>query len=224
MRKMNQMKNVFITAVLVVVLMFGLSACMINSEKSDISKQDMKQEERREENQGEESEKMKNEPIAIKEELPRDQKDIPEEVISYAKEHVEKEIAFQNGLKDAAYRIVDAKIVGLTKIPNAVASEFIAVNIYLLEYRLLPEQPDKVLLAGGMQKDGDWLTESKSAGQPLLVMLETSGDVDKLERIAVSNTLTVDEEYNTERVIEEFGDPYTAFAAQMLEQYKLDEK
>lgn len=45
------------------------------------------------------------------------------------------------------------------------------IEVYALEYRLLPEDLSKVMLAGGMQTDEKgWLKETCSMGSPLLVI------------------------------------------------------
>jgi hypothetical protein len=59
-----------------------------------------------------------------------------------------------------------------------------------LEYRLLPEDLSKVVMAGGMQIDEDgWLKETSSMGRPLLVVLRNR---DSAEFIGVTWTGEVD--------------------------------
>lgn len=215
--------RIFVAIILVIALIMGLSACSVKPKQGDVPKEEMKPEDKQAQSSNQEPKKEPSKPFDIKVELPEEQKDIPEEVIAYAKDYVQKRIAEQNDLVDASYRFIDAKITGLKHFDNGVASEIHAVHIYQLEYRLLPDKPKKVQLNGGMQMDGDWLTEHASTGQPILVFLQTQTDVETWDLIAVSDT-TVMQQHFTDENIKEFGDGYTAFAAQMLERFKLDTK
>lgn len=50
------------------------------------------------------------------------------------------------------------------------------IYVFLLEYRLLPKDLSKVVLAGGMDVDEQgWITERSSMGQPLIVAFEEEG-------------------------------------------------
>jgi len=63
-------------------------------------------------------------------------------------------------------------------------------------YRLLPDDADKVVLAGGMNMEDGWLTEWGSTGQPLLVLVHDWDSKSEIwRRVGVFNTLGVQEEY-----------------------------
>lgn len=87
-------------------------------------------------------------------------------VRDYAEDYVREEIEYYNSL---GYNISDAKITAMTLMNTGTASLVKTVEMWLLEYRLLPEDAGKVVLAGGMKMEDGWLTEWGSTGQPLLV-------------------------------------------------------
>ena len=73
--------------------------------------------------------------------------------------------------------------------------------MYALEYRLLPEDLSKVVLAGGMDVDEDgWLKETSSMGSPLLVV---SRDDDSIEFIGIVMTGTAVEEGSLKTAVKE---------------------
>jgi len=73
--------------------------------------------------------------------------------------------------------------------------------VYALEYRLLPEDLSKVVLAGGMDVDEDgWLKETSSMGSPLLVV---SRDDDSIEFIGIVMTGTAVEEGSLKTAVKE---------------------
>lgn len=117
--------------------------------------------------------------------------DIPQVVREYATDFVRNEIAYYNGLD---YHITNARITSLTKMNTGTASLTKDIQMWLLEYRLLPENTDKVILAGGMKMEDGWLTEQGSTGQPLLVLVRDF-ESETWQRIGITNTLTVVEEY-----------------------------
>ena len=58
-----------------------------------------------------------------------------------------------------------------------------SIRIYALEYRLLPRDVSKVLLAGGMQLDENgWLKETSSMGSPQIVV---TGDGENLQFLGI---------------------------------------
>lgn len=50
------------------------------------------------------------------------------------------------------------------------------IKVYLLEYRLLPKDPSKIMLAGGMTIEEGWLLERSSMGRPYLVTKSIKGE------------------------------------------------
>ena len=152
-------------------------------------------------------------------------------MITEAKEYVTKMAQGYNQQRDEKLnikpvKIIDAKIVGFKEIPHAVVSEKTTVKLFILEYRLLPDNIENVVFAGGMTEENGWITESASVGQPIVIyFVENSGTSEEIwHSMGHSNTLTIDEEYSSPEVIEKYTDANTAFAAQMLEKYKKKQK
>ena len=77
---------------------------------------------------------------------------------------------------DPGVKITDSKITRLELIESFDKLTDMPVYVYALEYRLLPEDLSKVVLAGGMAYDEDgWLKETCSMGSPLLVITHKAG-------------------------------------------------
>lgn len=161
--------------------------------------------------------------------------DAPSAVIDYAADYVQQIVDSwnegiltdaENGLSvQHTSKLTEARIVGLTQISTGTAGLNDGLALYLLEYRLLPEDPDIIGLAGGMQMeviDGEqWLTEWGSTGQPhLLLYWENSGDETVWQRVCVTNTLTMQEEHSTPEMLEQYGDMYTAAAMELYKKHE----
>ena len=154
----------------------------------------------------------------------------PEAVMDMVNDYVMQQVEYYNdlGSGDTAiggkYSILEAKIVGMTKIPTGTAAENHSVELYRLEYRLLPSEPSHVVLAGGMQMDGDWITEWGSAGQPYIAILcDSSSGKDVWTMIGVTNTDVIDHEYNTAEMLEQYHDKYVAAAMELYKAYGSNE-
>ena len=155
------------------------------------------------------------------------EEDYPDEVVYCVKEYVEQQIRHYNDLGSGdnaiggEYSIIDAKVVNLTKmITTGPADVKQSVELYRVEYRLLPSEPANVVLAGGMQMDGDWITEWGSVGQPYLAMLHdwTTGE-SVWTLIGTTNTDQIDLDYNTEDMLGQYGDKYAAAAMELYNAY-----
>lgn len=119
--------------------------------------------------------------------------DVPQPVRNYAADYVREQIEYYNSL---GYNITDAKITAVTLVNTGTASLTKAVEMWRLEYRLLPDDAGKVVLAGGMKMEDGWLTEWGSTGQPLLVLVHDWDSKSEIwRRVGVFNTLGVQEEY-----------------------------
>ncbi len=119
--------------------------------------------------------------------------DVPRPVRDFAADYVHEQVKYYNGL---GYNTQDAKITGMTCINTGTAALTRDIQMWLLEYRLLPENPDKVILAGGMQLEDGWITEWGSTGQPLLVAVcDWDSETEIWRRIGATNTLWVQEEH-----------------------------
>ena len=152
--------------------------------------------------------------------------DAPAPVRDYALELVERQAEWLNqcGLEaPAPYRVTDAWVSALTRIDTGTAALDREIVMYRLEYRLKVDEPERVVLAGGMRLDGDALTEWSSGGQPYLILVSYEGAAERWERVGMVSDLTVREEYSAPELLEQYGDPYTA-ACMLLYQRRLWER
>jgi len=97
-------------------------------------------------------------------------------IVSFAWEVIDRDIEYYE--EDLKVKIVDSKITRLEPTANFddLANE--TIEVYALEYRLLPEDLSKVVLAGGMEVDENgWLKETNSMGSPLLVVTQGEGQM-----------------------------------------------
>ena len=77
----------------------------------------------------------------------------------------------ENLESNPAVKIIDSKITRLELLETFDALADNPIQVYALEYSLLPKDLSKVVMAGGMSYDGEgWLTETASMGSPLLVI------------------------------------------------------
>lgn len=105
--------------------------------------------------------------------------DESEQVTDLAWEIINRDIA--NYESNPEIKINDSKIIRLEKIESFDALADKPIYVYALEYRLLPEDLSKVVLAGGMDYDEEgWLKETCSMGSPLLVITNSDGEVELL--------------------------------------------
>ena len=139
--------------------------------------------------------------------------DVPQPVRDYAADYVREQIEYYNSL---GYNITDAKITALTHMNTGTASLTKAIRMWRLEYRLLPDDAGKVVLAGGMKMEDGWLTEWGSAGQPyLLLVCDDTGTEASWQRVCVTNTDVITQEYGTHEMLERYGSEFTAAAMEL---------
>ncbi len=158
------------------------------------------------------------------------QSHLPRAVIDYATEYVAGQVDYYNEVGEnpvpgglGTYAVVEAKITGLTKINTGTAGLTDGVDMYLLEYRLRPDHPDRVVPVGGMKMeeiDGEnWVTEWGSTGQPyLLLAWHDGGDEVSWQRVCVTNTDRITQEYGTPQMLERYGNEFTAAAMELYRQ------
>lgn len=140
--------------------------------------------------------------------------DVPEDVLHYALDYTQSQLSYYTD--ELGYEITEAKITGLTPIDFAPTSD-VTVGLWLLEYRFLAANQDEIMLVGSMKMDGDYITEWGSTGQPYLILNRTGDDT--YERICVTNTLTMQEDYNTPEMLEQYGSMYAAAAMELYNSY-----
>nr|WP_273702536.1 M56 family metallopeptidase [Tepidanaerobacter syntrophicus] len=128
-----------------------------------------------------------------------DKVDKSEQIVAFAWEVINKDIAYYE--ENPEVKIIDSKITRLERIESFDDLTDKTIDVYALEYRLLPEDLSKVVLAGGMDVDDDgWLKETSSMGSPLLVV---SRDDDSIEFIGIVMTGTAVEEGSLKTVVRE---------------------
>ena len=139
--------------------------------------------------------------------------DVPQPVRNYAADYVREQIEYYNSL---GYNITDAKITAVTHVNTGTASLTTAVGMWRLEYRLLPDDAGKVVLAGGMNMEDGWLTEWGSTGQPYLVLAcDDAGTERTWRRVCVTNTDVIEQEYGTPEMLKQYGNEFTAAAMEL---------
>ncbi len=151
----------------------------------------------------------------------------PEPVIQYAEAYVRQQIeAYHTGWEEFAPEnaVSEAKITGITQINTGTAAENSSIDLYLLEYRLRVVGNIESVLVGGMdheEVDGEnWLTEWGSTGQPyLLLYCEGKGAEALWEPIGATNTDTIQTDYGTPDMLEQYGNPYTAAAMELYHKH-----
>ena len=95
------------------------------------------------------------------------------QITGFAWEFINKDIV--NYESNPEVNIIDSKITRLELIETFDSLADSPIDVYALEYRLLPKDLSKVVLAGGMDVDEEgWLKEASSMGRPLIVVLRNS--------------------------------------------------
>lgn len=103
--------------------------------------------------------------------------DYKAQIESFAWDAINRDIA--NYELSPGVNITDSKITKLELIETFDALADKPIYVYALEYRLLPEDLSKVVLAGGMSVDKDgWLKETCSMGSPLLVIKDNNDEAE----------------------------------------------
>ena len=135
------------------------------------------------------------------------EKDVPEIVKEMAYDNVRINIDHYNSFENEI--VVDAKITGLSRIETGTASENLDIQMWLLEYRILSESEEPLIMAGGMTLDEEgWRTEYASMGQPIIVVAHNL-EKDWWEKVGMTSTGTIAEENND----------YSSAAVEMYEKY-----
>lgn len=152
---------------------------------------------------------------------------IQDEVIAYAKDYVQQRIEDFSELGEnhpdgiGNYTVINAKITDIIFMNTGTAALEHSINMYRLEYRLQPDHPENVVLAGGMIMEDGWITEWGSTGQPYLLMLCSWNDsgTDIWQRIGTINTDVINVDYGTPEMVGQYGNAYTAAAMELYNKY-----
>ncbi len=147
---------------------------------------------------------------------------LPDAVISYATEYVQREIEYLNecGANPADgvsyYSVVAAKITNIEQLPTGSVSLTDGICLYRLSYRILVNQPENIMLAGGMTMEDGWLTEWGSTGQPHLLMhVDWNTGEDVWTRICITNTDVIMTDFGTREMLARYGSPYLAASIEL---------
>ena len=85
---------------------------------------------------------------------------------------------------DRSTKFVDAEITTLKLVDSFDNLEEDAlIEVYLLQFRTLPKDISKVMFAGGMTHEGDWVLSQGSMGDPYLVARSSGADISLLGTI-----------------------------------------
>jgi len=122
-------------------------------------------------------------------------------------------------------RIVRARLTGFTPMGAGTAGIAEGRDLYRLEYRLLPEDQENIVLCTGMRTemiDGEkWITEWGEYGQVYILIGWEDPDGNPEEPrwtwLGTTNTRQLEETYGTQEMLEKYGDMYTAAAAVLYE-------
>ncbi|MBR5701538.1 MAG: Ig-like domain-containing protein, partial [Oscillospiraceae bacterium] len=133
-------------------------------------------------------------------------------------------------------RILRARITGLTPMGAGTAGITEGRDLYRLEYRLLPEDQENIILCSGMQTeviDGEtWITEWTESGQPYLLIgwEEPEGgpggnpaEEPLWTLLGSTNTRQVEEVYGTPEMREKYGSVWLAASMEIPAAGKTEE-
>lgn len=90
-------------------------------------------------------------------------------VEDYANQFINQEISGYENSQLSDFKIIDSKIIKLEKITSFDTLFSSPLEVWRLEYRLKPNDINKVMLAGGMNEVDGWITEDSSMGKPMLI-------------------------------------------------------
>ena len=111
--------------------------------------------------------------------------------------------------ENRAVEISEAKLTGLTSISTGAATNDFGILMYLVEYRLLPEDPDRVSSVAYTDMEDGWITEYGYAGQPYIMLV--TGENGVFSGLCMyTDTHALENDYSTPGMIAKYGSKYTA--------------
>jgi len=105
--------------------------------------------------------------------------------------------------------ISEAKLTGLTSIPTEASGNDFGILMYLVEYRLLPKEPDSVSALAYTNMEDGWITEQGYGGQPYMMIVTGKNGVFSGLTMYI-DTLSLDSDYSTPGMLAKYGSKYTA--------------
>lgn len=154
--------------------------------------------------------------------------EVPEAAVTYAERLMATQIdSYQESFRqmNPNASIAGAKITALTPIPTGVAGLNDGIELYRLEYRLLVKGTLKDEMLTFVQKeivDGEtWITQSTGDYQIYLLLYwqDTDGQT-TWQEAGLTFELTLNREYSTLDMLNQYGNKYTACAAERYNQYQ----
>ena len=142
--------------------------------------------------------------------------DAPQAVLDWAEEVLAEEQRYYEhlGANPAAgggYTVTGGQVTGLTEISLGAEATDLGLHMYLLEYRITPDDPEAVELVGGMRMEDGAITEWAYDGQPYLLLRETG---EGWTRLGSMSTDRMAADYGSEELTAQYGDLYTAAAVE----------
>jgi len=144
---------------------------------------------------------------------------VPQAVREYAVDYVKEQIEYYNSL---GCDISEAKITAMDTMNTGTASNTMAIEMWLLEYRLKPENTDNLNMTEGVKIEDGWLTEWNKKGQPYLLIAsyyDEDEETEAWQRICVTYTQEIQQNYDTEEMLEEYGNKFTAATMELYKKY-----
>ena len=146
--------------------------------------------------------------------------EVPDVVLTYAKEYIYKDI---ENLKTKGYGISEAKIIGMGNMApiNISTTDDFYIQIYSLQYRLKPDDIEKVAKSKKRPLEGGWITCSTDLGEPYITLLcyeETETGKKHWEQIGDFRTKELSK-YMTDESKSRYASPYQAIAMEMYHAY-----
>lgn len=145
---------------------------------------------------------------------------LPKAARDYAYDYTLKAINYYEDV--LGFKIKHAEITELKHQNTGVAALDWTVHMYLLEYRLLPEQDENLKKLVDTKAVDGYITESRNGSQPYLLLLsEDRAGETTWERIGLVTTDKIKSQYSTEEMLKEYGNnPLTAASMEALKMYR----
>lgn len=95
----------------------------------------------------------------------------------YAKLYIDNEIKIYENAEWGDFKFIDQEIIKLEKLStfdNILSSP---IELWMLDFRLKPENPEDIVLAGGLEIVDGWLIDNGINGKPHLAFTYDNGDL-----------------------------------------------
>lgn len=166
---LNYKKPKFWVALLAVIVIIGLSIGLLSNQPKDENSYVI----------NETNEKTDLEDVASDMEYMLLNKLQPKKgtVVDLAWKYVDSEIATYESAEYGGVKFTDKEITKLEKLSTFDNILSTPIELWVLDYRLKPERPEKMVLAGGLDIVDGWLIDNGITGRPHLVFTYENGGV-----------------------------------------------